>query len=306
MNSSTSSSKAFLAAFGVAFAILFGVSISATEAMLRRHILPFDTHADYKRRFLSSTATTAVFGDSHVANGLVSGQDFDNFGQASDNLQTVIAKVKHRLRRGGLRRVILQADPQVFSPYRLKAEQASRIANLIGSDDPPLTILKAEHRQYLMVYWWTVVKDPGLIFREPVRAAQTGVRFDILPKVEQAHEASLRVQLHAPVPDLATIAATDNFRDLLVQLQQAGVQTCLISFPVSDAYREAAAGIGSFGNAARFFRETAETYGIRYADMSGIFPDDHFADPDHVLHEFATKLRDEVINSCFGQEKGGH
>jgi len=305
VSSSTSSFKAFLAAFGFAFAILFAVSIVATETMLRRHILPFDTHADYKRRFLSSTAATAAFGDSHVANGLVSGQDFDNFGQASDNLQTVIAKIEHRLQRGGLKRVILQADPQVFAPYRLKAEQASRIATLIGSDDPPLTILRAEHRQYLMRYWWTAVKDPGLIFREPARAA-TGVRFNILPKAEQAREASLRVQLHAPVTDLATIAATGNFRNLVKQLQQFGVQTCLIAFPVSSAYREAAASIDSFGNAARFFREIAGTYGIRYADLSGIFPDDYLGDPDHVLPEFAAKLRDEMINTCFEQEKGKH
>lgn len=304
MSSSTSSSKAFLSAFGIAFAILLGVSIGATEAVLRRHILPFDEHADYKQRFLSSTADTAAFGDSHVANGLLSGQDFDNFGQAGDNLQTVIAKVEHRLRRGGLKRIILQADPQVFAPYRLKAEQTSRIAALLDPDDPPLAMLRVEYRQYLMGYWWAAFRDPGLIFREPSRTVQTARRFDAWPKAEQAREADLRVQLHTPVANPASTAAADNFRKLLTQLRLVGVQSCLVAFPVSSAYREAAASNRTFANSAHFFLESANVYGIRYVDLSRVFPDDRFGNPDHLLHEAAAQFGDKAITACFGNARG--
>jgi hypothetical protein len=304
VSSSTSSSKAFLGAFGLAFAIVFGVSIGATEMLLRRHVLPFDTHADYKKRFLSSTADTAAFGDSHVANGLASGPGFDNFGQASDNLQTVIFKVGHRLQRGGLKRVILQADPQVFAPYRLKEEQVSRIAALTNPDDPPLAILRAEYRQYLMGYWWAALRDPRMIFREPSRTDQTTARFNARPKAEQASEASLRVQLHTPAANLASTTAAINFHKLLQQLRQAGAQVCLVAFPISSAYREAAAGSSAFANSASFFLESANNYGARYADLSRVFPDDRFSDPDHLQHESANEFRDKAIEACFGQEKG--
>lgn len=304
MSSSTSSSKAFLNAFGIAFVILLGVSIGATEALLRRHILPFDEHADYKQRFLSSTADTAAFGDSHVANGLLSRQDFDNFGQAADNLQTVIAKVEHRLRRGGLTRIILQADPQVFAPYRLKAEQASRIAALLDPEDPPLVMLRPEYRQYLMGYWWTAFRDPRLLFRDPSRAVQAARPFDTWPKAEQAREAGLRVQLHTPVANPASTAAAEDFRKLLTQLRKAGVQSCLVAFPVSSAYRVAVASNSTFIDASQFFLEIANTYGVRYLDLSRAFPDDKFGDPDHLLHEAAAEFRDKAIAACFDNARG--
>ena len=274
-----------------------------TEVMLIRHVVPFDTYTEYKQRFLSSTSTTAAFGDSHVARGLISNvRNFDNFGQPSDNLWSIISKIEHRLVRTDLTQIIIQADPQMFAPYRLKSDQGERFANLLRTDAPPLVLLQPEYRQYLMQYWKSSLSNPMLIFRDPAPPTTAVTAFDQKPKDEQAHEATLRVQLHTPIPDAISSDTAQTYRNLVRRLTSSGIRVCLVSFPVPTAYRKAASSVSSFSQALLFFRDTALTTNATYIDYSAAMPDSAFSDPDHLSPNAAARFTEMVLKHCFPDE----
>jgi hypothetical protein len=73
---------------------------------------------------------------------------------------------------------------------------------------------------------------------------------------------------------------------------------------VSSVYREVAAPGSTFSNSAQFFLESARANGIRYIDLSSIFPDNKFGDPDHLLQESAAEFSEMATNACFGNAGG--
>ena len=300
MNSSTLNSKQFGMTFAVAFLVGLSIFVGVTEAVLRWHVLPNDSYAGYKEHFRTSLAPTAAFGDSHVANALIGTADFDNFGEASDNLDTMFAKINYQMRRRHLRQIIIQADPQVFAPYRLKADQSSRVSNLLNEDDPFLVVLRPEYRQYLTQYWWSTIKNPAMFFRsEETEPSGEEVTFSQLSQERKDREASIRVQLHAPAAYAVKSERAKAYQQIVQQLRAAEVEVCLIKFPVSSVYRVQAAAHATFAAAEAFFREAAESSGAIYLDYSSIITDDKFGDADHLSSRGAEEFTRLVLAGCF-------
>ena len=300
MNSSTLNSKQFGMTFAVAFLMGLSIFVGVTEAVLRWHVMPNDSYAGYKEHFRTSLAPTAAFGDSHVANALIGTADFDNFGEASDNLDTMLAKIEYRMRRGHLRQIIIQADPQIFAPYRLKADQSSRVSNLLSEDDPFMVVLRPEYRQYLTQYWWSTIQNPAMFFRsEGAEPPGEEVTFSQLSQERQDREASIRVQLHAPAAYAVKSERAKAYRQTMQQLRAAEVEVCLIRFPVSSAYRVQASAHATFAVAEAFFREAAEASGAIYLDYSSVMTDDKFGNADHLSPSGAAEFTRLALAECF-------
>lgn len=299
MNSFTSVFRGYVAAFLATLLSGLLVSVGLTEAKLRLHVLPNDSFTDYKRLFLHGTSTVAAFGDSHVASGLVNQPEIDNLGQASDTLITALEKAKVRAARGGLKLIILQADPQMFSAYRLKANQQDRISILSRENDPPLAMLRPEYRQYLMQFWWSAISGPLAVF-SPLHQTEGApeVSFHSRPLQEQRKEALLRVQLHAPIPNPQMTPLAQRYREAIEYFLHRGIRVCLVAFPVTSHYREATAGVASFGEAKLFFAETAMALGVPYLDYTDSLPDCSFGDSDHLLQEAADEFTHRVLRDC--------
>lgn len=300
MNSSTLNSKQFGMTFAVAFLMGLSIFVGVTEAVLRWHVMPNDSYAGYKEHFRTSLAPAAAFGDSHAANALIGTVDFDNFGEASDNLDTMLAKIEYRMRRGHLRQIIIQADPQIFAPYRLKADQSSRVSNLLSEADPFLAVLRPEYRQYLTQYWWSTIQNPAMFFRsEETEPPGEEVTFSQLSQERQDREASIRVQLHAPAAYAVKSERAKAYRQIVQQLRAAEIEVCLVRFPVSSAYRRQAAAHATFVAAGAFFLAAAESSGAIYLDYSSIMTDDKFGNADHLSSRGAEEFTRLALAGCF-------
>ena len=294
MNSFISSSdtvahRTFIRVFAMVLAVGLVVLIGGGEIIIRtRDTPPTDDMAEYRRLFYEQAAPIVALGDSHVARGLPRGdKTLLNLGWPSDNLHTVMDKLKLRQQTLPARLVIVQADPHQFSNYRLLARQEERGAALRSSFQPPLKILEHAHRQYLFQYWSSVAAG---FFVEPVRLG---------PK-EIARQVSIRVQLHTPMSNFAGTPLLADYRDLLRSLVSQGVRVCLVRFPVSKAYREMADTIPPFRNAETVLKNMALDNGWAFADYWDKASEElfHPEDPDHLNPAGAEWLRERVLGDC--------
>lgn len=300
MSSSTLNSRLYFTAFMVALLAGLIVSIALTEIMLRRHVLPLDSLVGYKKLFHNGVAPTVAFGDSHVASGLVSSADIDNLGQPSDNLQTTIAKAELRVKRGGVRMVIFQADPQMFSAYREKAKQQDRLAYLMQDKESMMVMLLPQYRQYLMQYWRAAVSDPIGVFRSPQqRLAEPKSSSNAESLDEMKKQAVIRVQLHAPLANFRLLSASGHYRDAIESFVRQGLQVCLVGFPVTSLYRESATNVSSFNAARSFFAKTAHDISVPYLNYYDAMPDSNFGDSDHLSTDAAPHFTRRVLQDCF-------
>ena len=300
MSSSTSNSRLYFTTFAVALLAGLIVSVVLTEIMLRRQVLPFDSLVGYKKLFLNGVAPAVAFGDSHVASGLVSSADIDNLGQPSDNVQTTSAKAELRVKRGGVRMVIFQADPQMFSAYREKAKQQDRLAYLMQENESMLVMLLPQYRQYLMEYWRAAVSDPIGAFGSPQqRLPEPEGSSNAKPLEEELRkQAVIRVQLHAPLSNLRRLSAASHYHDAIERFVRQGLQVCLVGFPVTSQYREAAVSVASFIEARSFFAETAHDLGVPYFNYYDAMPDSDFGDSDHLSTNAAAHFTRQVLRDC--------
>ncbi len=171
MSSSTSSFRRYALVFVATFAVCLAAMIGMTEALVRNTLMPGDRSFELIESLRTSRAPFAAFGDSHVANGLTDAEGFENFGVASDNFEAMEARIRVRLSGAELQGIVLQADPQVFSIYRVTADQSLRIEEMREGGRPLLAILRAGYRSYLVGYFWTALRRPELVFGQAAEAA---------------------------------------------------------------------------------------------------------------------------------------
>jgi hypothetical protein len=302
VNLFTSSSRAYVLGLMLSFFFSFCGSLLITEIWVREHVLKSDPFVSYKYLFINGTAKVAAFGDSHVANGLVSTSALDNLGQPADNLSTITQKIKLRIARGGINQVILQADPHMFSTYRIRTGDQGRIANLQGEKSPPLAILRPEYRQFLSKYWFAAISDylsPQSVESE-AKKNEPIIAFDQWNK-ERAHMVTLvRVQMHAPVSNFKDSKFANEYVETVTNLKEKNIQVCLVGFPLSSEYRRSESIASSFISARNFFSNLGGDLQVPYIDYSNAIQDDGFSDPDHLLPNFAENFTKRVMRDCFG------
>ncbi|PKR56812.1 hypothetical protein [Thalassospira lohafexi] len=293
MSSSTFNSDRYLVIVLVGGLLVLAFILLGLELFLRNQASGSAGDKQYRERFLHGTAPWVAFGDSHVEGGLLSVAWLDNLGKASDNLETISDKVSLRLQRGGLQGVILPADPQIFSFYRLSAKQENRIDALRSDPSVSLFILNPSYRQYLEKIFWTLVQKPIHFF--------VGEN----ERTEQYEEAdswnrtiAIRVQLHTPVPNIFDLDAADQYRKMVQALKAHGLAVCLVRYPVSHDYLLAAQKLDGFENAEKFFKSVSSNLNAHYVDLSEILPNEIFDDPDHVPYSARGEVTAFVKERC--------
>lgn len=300
MSSSTSSFRRYGIVFAAVFASCLVAMVAMTEALVRTALLPGEKSDAFVARLKASHAPFAAFGDSHVADGVDGSEKIDNFGVASDNLDTVAARIAFRLSGTGLEGVVLQADPQVFSLSRIRADQRLRVEEMRSDAPPLLAIMRTEYRSYLVGYFWTVMRNPGLLLGWPADAAPPSERKAKGQGRVAEDVAQIRAQLHAPLAQFVDSRVAQDYRRLVADLKSRGIAVCLVSFPVSGAYRKAASGLPSFVAAYTWFEDEAKRQGIRYLNYSTLYDDSVFLDPDHLTSDEAPEFTRRVLTDCFG------
>lgn len=295
MNSSISSSRRHALAFACTLAAGLAVFFAGSEFLVRR-AMRSDGYEAYRERFRAVAGTRIAIGDSRTA-AAIDGPDIENLGLPGDDLQVVLDKLKARHALRPLSHVVLQADPHQFAAYRLLKDGAGKIDDLVGTP-PLLASLRPHYRQYLMAYWQAALS-------RLVQPRQAGTAAEPPRPLDPAggawrELAVSRVQFHLPLDNPGATAAGAAYRKVAADLVGEGVKLCLVTYPVSSAYREAAARYPSFARAIGFYDRVAAETGAARVNLWSEIDDAAFGDTDHVRHGAGAGFTAMLRARCFG------
>lgn len=284
------------------FVLTMLLLVVATELLVRSQVLPQDTRAGHLALLDRANQVDAAFGDSHAARGFAAQDTFVNLAYPSENIEDMFAKVRTHYANRSPGRVVLQADPHLFAAYRVFAASSQPRTDA----SPLLHAITDRHRPQLNAYWQAFFEGYGTL-ASTVQQTENGAllsegNFDALPQRMQTFEARTRLQQHASAEPDAVAAAQDRYAEMLDFLITRGAQVCLVSFPVTHAYRAAAALSSDNGHmsATTFFRQKAKETGARYVDARAqVTANNQFRDVDHLNAAGATAIYDDLIAQCF-------
>ena len=276
-------------------------ALASSEILLRRHVVPNDSFDVARERFQAGGTPFAIFGDSRVESGIRDSSELANFGTRSDALETVLGKAEAWLARNPDGQVIIALPPQKFSSQRLGADQSALLKDFVSQDDATLQIFRQNHRRYLLEYVHVVMADPDILWRKPEAQSSPTVQpisFADKPEDLQKAEAERRIQHHNPISGFVESAAVQSLRARLQALQEAGAGICLITMPVSQAYRRAASPEPAFAESRALFDQIADDIAVPYIDLWDDYPDTLFRDPDHLHPEGAAIVTRDILARC--------
>jgi hypothetical protein len=258
-----------------------------------------DVHTSrYREQFLSGSAPWVAFGDSHLEGSLLSSAVLDNLGQASDNLDTIIGKVTLRAARGGLAGVILPADPQIFSFYRVSAQQEDRISVLREDYSSSLMLFDPRYRPYLGRTFWSVLENPSILLPNEKDSELSSVHTEPQRPQDWMKTVTIRVQLHTPVSNFSQTEEAEAYRELIANLERQGIKVCMVRYPVSEDYLTVSNAIPAFEEARTFFADVADDYDIPLVDLSELLSGELYFDPDHIPGDRMGFVSDIVHERC--------
>lgn len=271
-----------------------------SELLVRQAIRGDNAYEDYRARFRTTAASAIAIGDSRTAANIDGGSGLENLGNPADDLAIVIAKLEARHRLRPLTRVVLQADPHQFAAYRLFKDSEGKLEDLLGTP-PPLAFLRPHYRQYLFAYWRIALADPRRFLGAPPTGQPAAETPPLRPGTPAWDElAASRVQFHVPLAGTDSQPVMRRYREVVAALKRDGVAVCLVTHPVSAAYRAAAARYPSFAAARAAYDRVARDLGVARADLWDAVDDAAFGDTDHLAPRAAAGYTREVLARCFG------
>jgi hypothetical protein len=286
----------------IVVAVAVSTSLAATETLLRRHVIPTDPFDTARAVFHSSGTAIAAFGDSRVNDGIHVQPGLAKFAMPGDSLTTVLGKLEDWLSRNPGGRAIIGVPPHQFSLARLNAGQGKMLNDFLTEGDATLQILRPNHRRYLLSYLQVVIDDPGVLFRSATSnnsTANTSRSFAEESANTQRAQAQIRSQHHSPVPGFGESRLADELRRRLVQFQKSGAQLCLVTMPVTSAYRRAVKPEPNFAAVRTLMGEIAEAARTPYLDLWSDYPNYFFANADHLLPVGAKAVTVDILARCF-------
>ena len=303
MNLFTSSSKKYSKIFLIFFLVTIFLFIFVTELIFRLYITDSHSFEQYKTKYYNENAKIVIFGDSHVVNGINDSDKLLNMGYAGDNINSILTKALHYSLNHDVEFIGLQADPHLFSYYRIVTNQKEHLDSLLNHTERALHILRPHLRKYLLSYWKTWLLSPSQIFSQENKVkrinSDTEMRSVVdLPKETRQHQASIRAQLHRPIEEFQKSDTSKYLLDSVQKLLDMNVKVCLISYPLSSDYRLEIKKYQKFSQAYDFFKYIADLKGIKYMNYNDRYKDKDFSDSDHLNMNGSNKLTSDIINDC--------
>lgn len=308
MNFSISSSSAIKLCAG-AFLITGIILAAASEFLLRTQIAPQDEFVSHAEMFKSKRTANAAFGDSHVARGFVPPEGMINFAYPSEPIPRMAWKIQTYLENNAPNRIIIQADPHMFAPYRLHKRVGDYPAQFENpsKSDTGLLLSIPRYRANLVNYWASFMRKGGRLKSE-ITFTESGAHLspgDISkePLRFRRNAALQRASLH----DLGPLESQKDYReiyaDILTELQAKGAEVCMVTFPISPDYKVALKTVNDAERAETFafFNTEAARTGAAYVnweDATDKLSD--FRDTDHLNGDAATRLSPSLMTLCFG------
>jgi hypothetical protein len=279
--------------------------VALAEVYIRHNVTPTDAFDVQRTRFHDGGHAIAAFGDSRINSGITRSRDIANFAVPGDTLLTVLGKFANYSRDNPQARIILQAAPQQFSTQRMNSDQSNLLAEFLDPSPQPLHILRPHLRRFFLQFVRTAATNPSTLFGtvEPVAAGPSvePPTFADIPHQMRRVEARQRIQHHTPVASFASSELAQVWQRTLRDAVARGINVCLVTMPVSAAYRETASANPTFAATRAFYRGIATDFGVPYVDMWAAWPDNILVNSDHVHERAAADVTRSVIYQCFGR-----
>lgn len=290
MNLFTSNFKYFFYTFlASAFILLIG-----TFALIERKLIKLENERNQiksKQLFSTEEVEILAFGDSRVQRSFISSTKFNNLGRAGYNIDLIYNIIKFSIakNKGKIKNLILQADPHMFSFYRIvNYDNSNKKTDIANAGSKIFRFLEENNRKYLIAY----SKD---VWRKFLRINQIKTN---QKKNDWDTKAKIRVQLHNPVDNFLSTNTHKKYIEIIQFLKKEKINICLISFPVSPQYNKHAKRFKNYKKAKHFFKNLALKTNIDYFDLSEIFDKAKFTDPDHISTKFSLELTKIIEDKC--------
>lgn len=285
------------------FALMAGAVAAASEWLLRAKVAPNDAAQLHYRFFAAADSRHAAFGDSQMAFGLSGAPGFANLAHLGEPYAVILHKVKRYYRDRVPGRVILQANPSLFSASYEADDAEAMIARYSGAQR--LLLLAPEYRGDLTTYWRIYLT--GRRFRPNVEVLPDGSRARDRqwaakpPRVRRALAAEGAAQRQPMPPEqIARSANFAAFRESIRFLQDRGAKICLVDVPVSPELAAAIAARPAYAEARNLIAAVAREFAVPYVDLDDAFADASlFDDENHLNPKGAARFTEIALKRCF-------
>lgn len=291
--------------FGVLIIVL-AIFFLMSELMVRWFVEPQDLLQKHRQLFLNAVSEGVVFGDSHPAQDFTGQEGFINLAFPAETMDMLYAKMRFYLQRHSPKKVIFQADPHMFSSYRLSRETntSDYIRYMTTDYSPPLHMLLPRHRENLLHYWKTLIQgkrfESKWVFESDGAQTSSDVMGARYSPRELSNQIRERVRLQLPVQDFSKSVYMKKMKMTLDLLKETNASVCVVTYPVSKAYVSESEKYSTFSAVRNYIRKLVEQYGFVYRDYWDYFSDDDFfANADHLNKTGAQKLSKQIVNDCF-------
>lgn len=285
------------------FLVFAGALLAGSEWLLRTHVAPSDAAQIHYRFFAAAASPDAAFGDSQMAFALSGAPGFVNLAHLGEAAATIRYKAEtyYAARQPG--RVVLQANPSMFSAAYEKDDVEAQIARYRPGER--LLLLAPEYRSELATYWRMFLT--GQSFKPNVEFLEDGSRarnrkWGEKPAAQRRALAAEGAAFRQPMP-AEEIRSSRNFaafRETVSHLVGRGAKVCLVDVPVAPELAAAVDVLPRYAAAQDLIAETAKGFGVPYLDLHGRYDDPAlFDDENHLNPAGAARFTAEVVQACF-------
>jgi hypothetical protein len=306
MHSSISNFKPFVAAFMLCFAVLGVGGFIATEVLIRTHVVANHNKYAYLELFRRTNTDGASFGDSMMETGLIGRPGMLNLAQGGEAYFSMERRINLYLENHAPRRIIIEAGVHHFAPSwsNRQKSNADGFESVLRDDGSWICMsLHPFHKAEVFLYWekWldgsnfastrTLSKYGG------VSGSGDYSRLDAkFKRVSSRQEAQYWSGMPAPGPS----QVGRQFRVLLHDMKNRGIEVCMVTPPAAELMREHILKKPIISDVEAFFQGVANELNFTYANFLRFPLDDKFySDPSHLNHAGAKLFTDLVHKACF-------
>lgn len=288
--------------FSLSCLLGLGCLAGFSEWLVRDQVDPQDTRLAHLTLLETAESIHIAFGDSHVARGFEAQQGFVNLAYPSENIRDMAQKFDIYFKDRDPGKILLQADPHLFAPYRIFAETKST------NREETLALFSARHKPRMLGYFEAFLRGGGQlksrVIVTPSGSLLSPGDLSTVPLKRRTLEAAQRRHWHQIRPSGRLTASQEEYEALVTEIADRGATLCLVTFPVSRHYEEAVEDAGH-REALQFFQRQADRVRARYIDARHWVTDlTYFRDVDHLNGAGAALFSPRLLQACFGEHTG--
>jgi len=283
-------------------------AIPATEMLIRARVIPNDRFLWHLDLFLSRQNENVVLGDSYTSSGVHGLPGFLNLSYPADSIPTIETKVRSYFAEKQPGKVILEADPYMFSPHREQMKPLYDVHQFGKNRRFRLWMFTALHRNNIIKYWelyfqrapfhnqYTFQPDGALTKKRSWLEWAPDTRLDWASKSVDP--------INWPVQAPGATEYGRSYQRILAFLTSRGAQVCMVDMPLAPLVRasiENSPDDPRFRRGQDYYQALAPKYGAAYVDMSSVVNDDlYFLDALHLNEAGALEFAPLLEAACFG------